>query len=60
MMEKFKTAFQTAAIGLVLITFGIVEVRSMEKQKELLEAELKAWMGDVSQIDDILVIGVRI
>jgi L-ascorbate metabolism protein UlaG (beta-lactamase superfamily) len=50
MMEKFKTAFQTAAIGLVLITFGIVEVRSMEKQKESGSAE-KKFEEDVIKTD---------
>lgn len=31
----------------------------MEKQEALLEKELKQWMGDVEQVDDILVMGLR-
>jgi len=31
----------------------------MNKQKELLEKNLKDWMGQVPQIDDILVMGIR-
>lgn len=31
----------------------------MEKQKELLIANLKTWQEDMSQIDDILVIGIK-
>jgi ligand-binding sensor domain-containing protein/serine phosphatase RsbU (regulator of sigma subunit) len=34
---------------------------SMEEQKEVLDKEIEAWMGDQhSQIDDILVVGVEI
>jgi len=32
----------------------------MSKQKELLAKELDQWMGDHEQIDDVLVLGVRI
>ena len=32
----------------------------MHKQKELLLKELDGWMGDHEQIDDVLVMGVRI
>jgi serine phosphatase RsbU (regulator of sigma subunit) len=31
----------------------------MNKQKELLEQNLKDWMGQSPQIDDILVMGIR-
>ncbi|MFO7671656.1 MAG: two-component regulator propeller domain-containing protein [Bacteroidales bacterium] len=31
----------------------------MERQQELLEMELKEWMRDFDQVDDILVIGIR-
>jgi serine phosphatase RsbU (regulator of sigma subunit)/tetratricopeptide (TPR) repeat protein len=34
--------------------------RPMYEQKEILEQTLKDWMGDRSQRDDILVIGVRV
>jgi len=30
-----------------------------DKQLELLEKELKAWMGKLDQVDDILVMGIR-
>ncbi len=32
----------------------------VEKQYQLLDEELKSWMGDEPQIDDILVIGIRL
>lgn len=31
----------------------------MEKQEQLLEKELKEWMRDIEQVDDILVMGIR-
>jgi serine phosphatase RsbU (regulator of sigma subunit) len=31
----------------------------MHKQKEKLQEELVSWMGDISQIDDILVLGIK-
>jgi hypothetical protein len=31
----------------------------MARQKEILENKLKDWMGQLPQIDDILVMGVR-
>ena len=31
----------------------------MKKQKEILEDNLKEWMGQTPQIDDILVMGIR-
>jgi serine phosphatase RsbU (regulator of sigma subunit) len=34
--------------------------KSMSKQKSILEEKLSEWMGDYHQIDDILVMGVRI
>jgi serine phosphatase RsbU (regulator of sigma subunit) len=34
--------------------------RNMHDQKEILEKTLSDWMGDISQIDDVLVIGVRV
>jgi len=36
-----------------------ISSESMEKQQELLEKELKEWMGDNEQVDDILVMGIR-
>ncbi|MGA1976474.1 MAG: SpoIIE family protein phosphatase [Bacteroidales bacterium] len=39
----------------------ILEIQDypMDKQKELLEKNLKSWMGQSPQIDDILVMGIR-
>ena len=39
----------------------ILEIQDypMKKQKELLEQNLKDWMGESPQIDDILVMGIR-
>ena len=34
--------------------------KPMEEQKEILEKTIIDWMGDLEQIDDILVIGIRI
>ena len=34
--------------------------RSMHDQKEILDTTLSDWMGDHSQVDDILVLGVRV
>ncbi|MFH2095740.1 MAG: SpoIIE family protein phosphatase [Bacteroidota bacterium] len=32
----------------------------MDMQKKLLEAELERWMGDIGQVDDIMIIGCKI
>jgi len=37
-----------------------IQDQSMEAQKKILLKKLKEWQGDVEQIDDILVIGIRI
>ncbi|MBL4716308.1 MAG: SpoIIE family protein phosphatase [Bacteroidia bacterium] len=37
-----------------------VQSNSMQEQEQLLETEIKNWRGDVEQVDDILVIGVRV
>jgi serine phosphatase RsbU (regulator of sigma subunit) len=34
--------------------------KSMDEQKELLNETLDGWMAETSQIDDILVMGIRI
>lgn len=33
---------------------------SMEKQKELITENFYSWMGDIEQVDDVLLMGVRI
>ncbi len=37
-----------------------INTKSMEEQKNILESTLADWMAETSQVDDILVIGVRI
>jgi len=37
-----------------------IQDQSMESQKQLLLQNLKDWQGDVEQIDDILVMGIKI
>lgn len=32
----------------------------LNKQKELLDNNLKEWMGHTPQIDDILIMGIRV
>ncbi len=34
--------------------------RSMPEQKEILDRAITEWMGDYEQIDDILIIGIRV
>ena len=36
-----------------------ISTEAMGKQEEILELELKRWMGDTEQLDDILVMGIR-
>jgi serine phosphatase RsbU (regulator of sigma subunit) len=40
----------------------LIEIKdeSMDKQKEILDAKIESWRGEFEQVDDILVIGVRI
>ena len=37
-----------------------IQDQNMESQKQLLLQSLKDWQGDVEQIDDILVMGIKI
>ena len=37
-----------------------IQNQSMAEQKEILERKLSDWMGNEPQVDDILVIGIRI
>jgi hypothetical protein len=32
----------------------------MEEQKQLLSTTIEKWMGNLEQVDDILVIGIKI
>ena len=37
-----------------------INQRPMDKQRKILEETLKTWMGNLDQVDDILVLGIRI
>lgn len=37
-----------------------IQEQSMEQQAELLKTTIEKWQGDLEQVDDILVIGIRI
>ena len=37
-----------------------IQVESMERQKELLDEAFEKWKGNLEQLDDVCVIGVRI
>ena len=37
-----------------------VQAASMEKQKQILEETFESWRGNIEQIDDVCVIGIRI
>ena len=39
---------------------GEINAKSMDEQKKILQGTLADWMAETSQVDDILVIGVRI
>ncbi len=49
--------FMTANFKKLLLE---IQDQSMAEQKEILEQKLSDWMGNEPQVDDILVIGVRI
>jgi serine phosphatase RsbU (regulator of sigma subunit) len=37
-----------------------IHMKSMEEQKKIMQQTLREWMAHANQVDDILVIGVRI
>ena len=37
-----------------------IQDKSMPEQKEILDKTIEDWRGDLEQIDDILVMGVRV
>ena len=37
-----------------------IQDEPMHTQKQLLEAELIEWMGEAPQVDDIIIVGIRI
>ncbi|MDG2330528.1 MAG: 7TM diverse intracellular signaling domain-containing protein [Flavobacteriales bacterium] len=36
-----------------------IQAKTMDQQREELEKSFRAWMGDIEQVDDVLVIGVK-
>jgi len=36
-----------------------VNSRSMDEQKAIIEEEFDKWMGDIEQVDDVLIIGIK-
>jgi serine phosphatase RsbU (regulator of sigma subunit) len=40
--------------------FASIQPKSMEEQKEILNQTIIDWMGDLSQIDDQVIIGIRL
>lgn len=50
--KKFKSrAFQELLTG--------IQDRTMEEQKEILNTTIEEWRGEIEQIDDIVVVGLR-
>ena len=37
-----------------------IHSKSMKEQKKIMVETLEQWMADTSQVDDILVVGVRV
>ena len=37
-----------------------IQDKSMDEQKEILEHNIEQWRGDIEQVDDILVVGIKI
>ena len=49
--------FRAARFRQLLLTFTD---KTMEEQGEILDETLVKWQGDIEQVDDILVMGIRI
>jgi len=51
--KKFKAkAFRTLLLS--------IQDKSMEEQKEIIDDTFETWRGDLEQIDDVCIIGVRV
>ena len=55
--KERKNKFGTERFKQLLIS---MEKENMEKQKEIIQQTMERWRGDFKQIDDILVIGIKI
>ena len=49
--------FKYKALKEVLIS---IQTKSMEEQKEILHSTFEKWKGNLEQVDDVLIIGVRV
>ena len=54
--EKGKK-FKSAQLKEVLMS---IQTNTMDEQKDILEARFEQWKGDLEQVDDVCIIGVRI
>ncbi len=54
---KERKKFKTKRFKELLLS---IQDESMDKQKDILENTLASWRGEISQIDDICIIGVRL
>ena len=54
---EFRKTFRSRRFRKLLLE---IQDEPMEKQKTILANNMEAWRGQIEQIDDILVIGIRI
>ena len=54
---EMRKKFKSARFKQLLLS---VQAKTMEKQKQEIEKSFESWRGNVEQIDDVCVIGVRI
>lgn len=57
MDSEFSKKYSTKQL---MTTLESISTKEMSAQKEILEQELKQWMGKTAQVDDITVLGVRL
>ena len=55
--DMLRKKFKTQKYKELLLS---VQSESMEKQKQIIEKTFEAWRGDMEQIDDVCVVGVRV
>jgi hypothetical protein len=37
-----------------------IQGKTMDQQHDLIDTKLKNWMGDIEQLDDVLVMGIQV